>query len=447
MAKEKDSQESDLQKLFEEEIKKPYYRVNYLDSFNLPYEKLDVSVIIVTYNRCPYKPGTLKEDHNPLVWGIKSALIQKPSVKEIIIADDLSEDYTEIIVKKYQKYAMDNNLPPVIYKKTDKRKGISAIRNFGGKCANGKYIMFFDDDAFLSPYAVFGAVYTFEELEKKGMKVGAINLPTYGRSSIPRATLPKREIGVIDYIRGRQSANKDCFPLEYVSSKEESGKFLNQELQILNPFPIANLNTIALIPKKVFEEVGGFPEHFTKRMEDREFGCRLIENGYQLYYQPDPKFQCVHGSYGLKTGKKFTGEDWFKKIDKSISMKKAMEVCDNTKENTGSRIKSPEFLSDYILSFFCLIYERNKKGAIHWIKRVYKEFVEQGKTDLFGNANIPIPTASERERMWKRAIDIGLKIIKEKEKESLKKINETLLDIKKNKRPTKIIDFLERLNY
>jgi len=47
MVKKKDLDEppGELQKVFEEEMQKPYYKIDYLDDFKLPYEKLDVSVI------------------------------------------------------------------------------------------------------------------------------------------------------------------------------------------------------------------------------------------------------------------------------------------------------------------------------------------------------------------------------------------------------------------
>ena len=94
------SQEQELNEAFEQEIKKPYYDVFYLDNFKLPYEKLDVSVVIVTYNRCPFKPGTLREDNNPLLWSIRTSLLQKPSIKEIILVDDNSTDYTSEFVNQ-----------------------------------------------------------------------------------------------------------------------------------------------------------------------------------------------------------------------------------------------------------------------------------------------------------------------------------------------------------
>jgi len=438
-----DKQEKDVRETFEEEVKKPYYNVFYLDNFKLPYEKLDVSIVIPTYNRCPYKPGTLKEDQNPLVWSLKTALLQRPRIKEIIVVDDQSQDYTPQVVKSFIENNQNTSIH-IKYVRVPERKGISFVRNYGTRFATGKYIFFSDDDSFIAPYSAFGGVYTLERLEQRGLKIGAINLPTYGRESRPTKFLPQKEIGVIDFVHGIQKANKDAFIEEYIGDNPR--KFLDAELQILNPIPILNLNTYAIVPKKVFEEVGGFPEHILKRMEDREFGCRITENGYQIFYQSDPKFHCVHGSYGLNSNRNFIGEDWFKKLDKSISIKKAMEICDSPKENTGARINSNSFLYDYILAFFCLIYERNKKGAINWINRVYDEFVKQGQTALFGNPKIPVPGELERRQMWISAINQGLKFVKDKHKKDISKIDLALRELKKQKLDrSDIISTIEKL--
>src|SRR3989344_3046502 len=109
MAKEsnKDSEEADLQRAFEEEIKKPYYDVFYLDNFKLPYDRLDVTAIIPTYNRSPYKPNSLRADLNPLAWAIKSLLLQKPKIAEIMVVDDNSLDYTEEVYQSFKQEAKD----------------------------------------------------------------------------------------------------------------------------------------------------------------------------------------------------------------------------------------------------------------------------------------------------------------------------------------------------
>jgi glycosyltransferase involved in cell wall biosynthesis len=412
---------SKLQEEFEEEIKKPYYDVFYLDNFKLPYEKLDVSAVIITRNRCPHKPGTLKEGQNPLLWAFKTVLYQRPQIKELILVDDNSDDNTFECAKVFEKEAKEKGVK-FIYIKNLSRLGPGIARNVGAKKVSSKYIWFIDDDAFFAPYSAFGAIYTFEELKKNGIQVGVINLPTYSRTSVPTSVVEKSLIGSISFLKGTHTSNKDAFPEEYLEFKGDK-KFIDSELNILRPFSIMNVNAICVCSKSAFEDVGGFSEQAIKRMEDRDFGCRLIDNGYHAYFSPDPKFHCVHGSYGLKTGVKFEGNDWFKKIDKSISIKKAMDICDSPKDNNGARIDPQEYIYQSILSFFTLAYFRNKKGAVNWIKRVYNEFVIKGETSVFGNPGLPSPDESKRKEMWINAINEGLDFVKNKEEVDINHIN------------------------
>lgn len=163
-AKKKSNSEDDepdgesLQETFEEEIRKPYYDVFYLDNFKLPYEKLDVSVIIPTYNRCPYLPETLKEHQNPLLWSVKTILMQKPSIKELILVDDNSGDNTKSFVDKIKKEATEKGIKFKYIKNTE-CLGPGMARNIGSKNSSAKYLMFVDDDVFLAPYAIVGAIY------------------------------------------------------------------------------------------------------------------------------------------------------------------------------------------------------------------------------------------------------------------------------------------------
>jgi len=259
-----------------------------------------------------------------------------------------------------------------------------------------------------------------------------VNLPTYSRMSIPGKVVSKTDIGSISFLNGIYKANKDAFPIEYFTLRGDE-KFIDSELHILSPFPISNVNTTSLLClKNAFEEVGGFSEEDIKRMEDRDFGCKLIDNGYHIYFQPDPKFHCVHGSYGLHTGKEFCGEDWFKKMDKSISLKKAMAVCDNPQEDTGARVDPFEYIYQSILSFFFLTYFRNKKGAINWIRRVHKDFVIDGKTAIFGNQDLPVPDEAKRKEMWIDSINQCLEFIKKKENREIKKINGVIKKLQKS---------------
>lgn len=437
--------DSDLQKKFEEEIKKPYYRVNYFDDFKLPYDRLDVSAIIPTYNRCPYNPKTLKRELNSLAWAIQSLILQKPPIKEIVIVDDKSEDYTKQVVESFREEAEEKGIK-IHYIKNKIRVGNVSAITIGAKLVNSKYLFLTDDDCIIAPYSAFGGVYTFELLEQKGIKIGAVNLPTYARTSVPEKAVSKKDIGVISFIKGEHKSNKNAFPTEYLGQSEKGEKFLNEELQILNPFSIQNLNTNMIISKKAFEEVGGYKRSILERGCDREFGATLLENGYLIYFQPDPKFHSVHGSYGLETKKAFFGDDWFRKRGGMISLKKAMSECDKPNLQSGMRVSPEDYLYNHIISFFYLVYPRNKQAAINWIKKVYTTFVKENNPSLIVNSPIKISSESEREKIWRKAINTSLGYIRKKEKEETKKITNILKQLKEKGEETKdIFTILEKL--
>jgi len=434
----------DLKKEFEEEINKPYYKVDYLDNFKLPFERTDVTAIIPTFNRCPYSVKSLRGERNPLSWAIQSLLLQKPVMKEIIIVDDQSEDFTKEVVESFEEEAEKLGIK-LIYLKTPKRSGWPVSRNLGSSKANSKYLFFVDDDSIMAPYSVFGAVFTYEWLKNKGINIGLLNLPPYARTSIPNKVVSKKDIGYIDFSRGEYTSNKNAFPLEYINGKGSEDKFIHQEYHILDPIPIKNNGGYVICEKDVFVKVGGFPESILKRFVDREFGCKMMENGYAIYLQPDPKFHCVHGSYGLKTDKEFEGDDWFRKLG-GISLKRAMIECNKPSGKTGNRIDINEFYYQIILSVFYMLYSRNKEGAKKWIEKVYQKFVVEGDLSLFDTASKEIPNDKERESMWNKAVRNGLNFIIESERKELRKINKTIKKIKeRGEKSQEIAKIMEEL--
>ena len=72
---------------------------------------------------------------------IQSVINQTYNKFEMIIVDDLSNDKTVDIVKKYQK--KDDRIKLFIL---DKKSGASGARNFAIKKATGKYVAFLDGD-------------------------------------------------------------------------------------------------------------------------------------------------------------------------------------------------------------------------------------------------------------------------------------------------------------
>lgn len=108
-----------------------------------PINKLDVSVIIPTYNRVQFLAKT-----------INSILHQTIPAKEVILVDDGSNDNTADLAREYGK--------DVIYV-YQKNQGVSAARNLGISLATSKYITFLDSDDYWDPKKLEKQVTAMEE--------------------------------------------------------------------------------------------------------------------------------------------------------------------------------------------------------------------------------------------------------------------------------------------
>ena len=96
-----------------------------------------VSIIVPIYNVEEYLPRC-----------INSILSQSYENIEIILVDDGSTDASGCICDKVEK---ENKKSKVIHKKNG---GLSEARNYGLKCAEGKYVTFVDSDDYISPFYV-----------------------------------------------------------------------------------------------------------------------------------------------------------------------------------------------------------------------------------------------------------------------------------------------------
>lgn len=91
-----------------------------------------ISVIIPVYNSAPY-----------LELCLESVLLQKKASFEILLIDDGSSDYSQVICQEYAgKY------PNVKYFQRE-HTGAAAARNFGISFAEGEYLYFLDSDDYL----------------------------------------------------------------------------------------------------------------------------------------------------------------------------------------------------------------------------------------------------------------------------------------------------------
>ena len=108
---------------------------------------MKVSIVIATYNR-----------KNVLMKSIQSVLDQTYSNLEILVVDDGSTDETW---RLFHNKELD---PRIRYLQLDKNNGSTVARNKGISEAQGEYIMVWDSDDVLYPYALEVVMNTFEKM-------------------------------------------------------------------------------------------------------------------------------------------------------------------------------------------------------------------------------------------------------------------------------------------
>ncbi len=398
-------------------LKNEEFGKNYWDKFDFPGTQ-NVTCIFTTYNRCPFNPNTEKGKYNPLNWSIKSIFEQRPKVREIVVVDDASTDYTRIVSKILKKDAQEKGII-FRYIRHKINKGTPIGRNTGVKHATSDFVFFMDDDCIAFKYSVYGALKTYNEMQKIGLNVGVVQLPVYTLNINPLKTIKMNEIGRFDFAKGYSTTNFSFFPKEYLDEKRDI--FIDKEKKLLRPIQIQFLIGVFLCSKKVYKNVGGFPTYINWKnaaAEEPEFGCRLLDNGYILFMQPDPKVGVFHGKFGYKTVIKFSQHDktvtFNEKVIGNITLREIIRECRTPRENTGNRCSPEDWYYSYVIGRFIIFYKRNPLGALNWTKRIFDSFVIKNSKKISPPNKIQIATQEERQKIWYSAIVDGLKIISEK---------------------------------
>ncbi len=426
--------------LLREELEKPYHNEDFLDKFDLQ-EKLNVSAIIPTYNRCPYNPKKPEGKFNPLYWCLESLINQRPKLNEIIVINDNSKDYTKQLIREMKKKAREKDIK-FISLINKENIGSSISRNNGAKRATSDLIFFMDDDCIAKKYSIFGLVFIFKELSEEEIKVGAINSPVYTRLTYPSSIVKIDKIGRLNLEKGEYTDNLNRFPKKYLNNPD---KFLDKKYKILKPIQIQNLACSFLTSKKRFLAVKGFPRFFTWKNsygEETELACRFMANGYSLFFCPDPKFGLYHGKFGesskIPLNKKIFNKHKRDKITSDLSLYEINEECAKPRLNSGNRVSTKDWYYSKIISFFVIFYPRNMKGALNWVTNTKRIFVEENNVKRFSGGKWGhMEEQDKKENVWYTAILNGLELITKKDKdemwgflkelEELRKFDETIL--------------------
>jgi len=230
----------------------------------------DLSVIVITHNRLEKLKRCLDS--------IKKAL---PSA-DLIVVDNGSTDGT----REYLR-----SLPGIENIRLESNAGVAKARNAGVGKAQGKYIMFLDDDAWIAELDMKAILDFFAQHPDTGMIAPRILYPDGRIQESVRAFPTLKAI----FWRGsglyKLSPNASFYK-RYVSFNGAS----------IHPVDWA-IGACQMIKRAVFDDVGLLDEHYHFGYEDTDMCRRMKRSGYKVIYWPDA---VVYHEYARKSAKIFS---------------------------------------------------------------------------------------------------------------------------------------------
>lgn len=206
----------------------------------------DISVIILTYNRASMVCDC-----------VASVLAQKGVTIEVIVVDDCSPDDTGVKIK--ERFGNDSR---VCYIRNEKNSFQAVSRNNGAKKAQGEYFFFLDDDNVLVENAVAELLCCFKRHPDAGL-VAPLSIHLR----------PSREN--VAWTLGSDFNRWTSQPKDKLS---------NTPVDLLPREPADHPTTYSpnafLVPRKIFETVGGFDESYEQIFEESDLGWKIMEAGY-----------------------------------------------------------------------------------------------------------------------------------------------------------------------
>lgn len=204
-----------------------------------------VSVIVPTFNRAEM-----------VCQCIKSVLNSDSPDIEVIVVDDCSPDDTGNRIK--------SEFGGRVHYVRNSRNSFQAVsRNNGAKLANGDYLLFLDDDNILDKKAIPELLHTFKGNPKLGFaapmavhkRPGKENLIwSLGSDFNPWTSQPRDK--------------NPNLPLDMLPSEPKS-------------YPTSYYPNGFMVPRSVYDEVGGFDEKYVQIFEESDFGWKIREAGYE----------------------------------------------------------------------------------------------------------------------------------------------------------------------
>lgn len=319
-------------------------------------EKREITIIIPTYNRCPYPIG--KYHDNPLIWCILSLIEGNAAeIEKIVIIDDESTDETEENVKRVIEKYEDVN---IVYIKNKNKKNPCAIRNIGLKYAESKYVFFMDDDCIICPGALEKARAMYEYIGER-LSMGALHFPVYLRNNSFDGKISEKKIGKLLPEEGKIFSNFRMHPLQKLDTIK-----ISEACELERPIEIDFFHEVFLIKTDLIKKVGGFCEDIELNYifsEGLFLALKLRQCGVHHFQLVDPKCKVIHFRYGarwdMNIEKKYNDE--YPICNVNISLKEMIQKSNLENLNTGGRTKIQEIIKESISGRYAAFLYLNKE--------------------------------------------------------------------------------------
>ncbi len=208
---------------------------------------IDVSVIIPTFNRAAMVCDC-----------VASVLAQENVALEVIVVDDCSPDDTKARIE--ERFGGDSR---VKYIRNERNSFQAVSRNNGAKIAQGEFLLFLDDDNIIGANALATLVEEFRKNPKLGFAAPMAVHKRPGKNNLIWS------LGS-DFNRWTSQPKDNCpnLPLEKLPPEPKT-------------YPTSYYPNGFMVPRAVYDAVGGFDETYEQIFEESDFGWKIREAGYE----------------------------------------------------------------------------------------------------------------------------------------------------------------------
>ncbi|MBS4014676.1 MAG: glycosyltransferase family 2 protein [Bacteroidetes bacterium] len=182
---------------------------------------------------------------------INSIKLPKSIPNEIIVIDNASNDDSKQIVT--------NQFPNIIWIQNPINEGFGRANNIGVSIAKGEYLLLLNSDMILQENTILCCL---QEV-KKHPQIGVLGCKLLNEDG---------------------SFQKSMFSVASFRKLIDQNLIFNYFLPLKKEKEDAVMGSFMMIPKKVFQEVGGFDPDFFMYSEELELCHRISKAGYKIYY-------------------------------------------------------------------------------------------------------------------------------------------------------------------